>query len=85
MEEPKCILLERSRSEKDTCHVIPTVILKRSVVAREGGREARRDEDVEHVEIFRAVKLLYVILMVDTCHCAFVHSQTVQHQQRTLL
>lgn len=60
-------------------------MLKRSVVAREGGREARRDEDVEHREIFRAVKLLYVILMVDTRHCAFVLSWTVQHQPRTLV
>ena len=40
------------------------------------------DEYVEHREFFRAVKILYEILMVDTCHYTCVQTNRICNAKR---
>ena len=73
--QPKCMLLsERNQFEKPTYYTIPTIRQpgkqkyrdnKRSVVARENTKARRGITGIAQV-ISRAVRLICVMLMVDT-------------------
>ena len=88
--QPKCMLLsERNQFEKPTYYTIPTIRQpgkqkyrdnKRLVVARENTKERRGIIGIAQV-IFRAVKLICVILVVDAWHYAFGKTRPAQHKK----
>ena len=53
---------------------------KTSVGGRKGGREGYLGRAQR---IFRAVKLLYDTILMDTCHCAFVQTHRLYNTKST--
>ena len=86
------LLSERSKSEKATCHMIPTLGKAkqerervRSLVVKSSRVGGRRNEQVEHRNFWHLKTILYNTVMVDThYYCKSSQNCTTQRVNPTL-